>query len=152
MTTFTPTFVVLTCLLVVSACEPTARSLDGDGYSGVILEHSCDEGAKPWIPTREDIAKFEGALPHLIVTTERLAATPLRATLPRYRRRYAGQEVAGSRILCITFIHDESQSVRSGRWRTANRYGIVGGGYQVWSLKFDVDHERVVDIEFQAGE
>jgi hypothetical protein len=138
--------------LLAAGCGSTAREVVGDNYKGVVAEHPCTEGGVAWVPALNDIAHFERLLPDFIVATERLAATPLHTTLPLYRRRYAGENVGGSRIMCVTFIHEDTDAVRSGRWRTAERYGIVGGGYRVWSMKFDTERSRVLDVEFQPGE
>lgn len=138
--------------LVVFGCGPGVREIQGEDYVGVIVEHPCTEQGLVSVPTPGDVANFERKLPALIVSNERLAETPLRTTLPLYRRRYAGERVGPSRIMCITFIHEESRAVRSGRWRTAEAYGIVGGGYRVWSMKYDVGRGDVIEVEFQPGE
>lgn len=139
-------------VLVLSRCGAGVREVEGIGYVGMILNHPCEEDVRPWVPAPEDVADFEQRLPGLIESDDRFAATPLRSTVTRYRRRYNGQQSAGSKILCVTFIHEDSQAVKSGRWRTGNRFAIVGGGYRVWSMKFDTSRKAILDVEFQADE
>ncbi len=132
-------------VLLFDAPAAAGERVSGPGFDGVVM---MDVGPGSWMPTRSEIAELENALPADTSTAWNERKAPSARRLSEYRRQYVGRTQAQRRVIHVTFLHNDTTSVRSGEW--LQRLILVAGGGDMY-LSADYDPEVKALLSFSAN-
>ncbi len=102
------------------------------------------------MPTRREIMELEGALPPdtRSAWSERKITSPRR--LSEYKRQYIGRMQGQKRLIHVTFLHNSTDSVRSGEW-LQRVSGVVGGGDMYLYADYDADAKVLLSLAINSA-
>jgi hypothetical protein len=121
-------------------------AISGPGYEGVVLP--CSRGLEGcWVPTKEEVSRFERALATFCRSGECEGLHPL----SEYRRHYEGTSERNAKQIRALLFHQSTDYVRSGAWKTV-RVAFSGGAWLFLRAQYDVGTDRVLDVRPNAPE
>jgi hypothetical protein len=111
-------------------------------FDGVVMAHPEPGG---WVPTYQQIAELEAALPAYSSAELRRLNITLSRRLAQYKRQYLGRAEGGKRTIHVTFLHNEADEVKSGEWLD-RPVTVLGGGDRFLYAEYDADSKRFLSF------
>lgn len=128
---------VLLGLSLFAADSPAmgGERVSGPGFEGVVI---MEDMPGRWTPTRQQIAELETALPAYAAAELKRLKLTLSKSLSEYKRHYIGRVEGRRRTIHITFFHDKTDIVKSGKWLDGP-IRVLGGGDNFLYAEYDTD-------------
>jgi len=125
-------------LLGVSLLAADSRAMGGERVSGPSFEGviMMDDVSGRWMPTRQQIAELEAALPAYTAAELKRFKVTFSKRLSEYKRQYIGRVQGKRRTIHVTFLHDKTDIVRSGKWLDRPMM-MLGGGDSFLYAEYD---------------
>lgn len=145
-------FAAALAIAVAIVCIGTAANamgtrVSGPGYDGLVLDlPSAQKGVEVWIPSAEQIAEMERALPAYVKKYIKTHKVVLSRPVSKYKRHYVGVREAGRKLIGISFFSDRLDFVTSGSWLLRVGSG-GGGGDDDLGAVYDVDRKKFLLFE-----
>jgi len=135
---------VLLALSLAAADSPAmgGERVSGPSFEGVVM---MDDVPGSWMPTRQQVAKLEAALPAYAAAELKRLKVTLSKGLSEYKRQYVGRAEGGKRTIHVTFFHDKTDIVTSGKWLDRPMM-ILGGGDSFLYAEYDADAETFLSF------
>jgi len=126
--------------------EPLGALITTGSYEGVVV-HST-ESSDSWTPDQSDVRRFEAALDAYV---RQHPPVGLSEPLHRYKRRYLGGVKKGKRVLIVSFFHETTGIVTSGKWDRM-MIGVAGGGECYLRGWYEPTSDRILELSVNALE
>ena len=118
--------------------SPKGELVRASDFEGIILSFSADDirrGAEPWLISRLDVVAMERALKlHVAAHTNQFGFKA--AELPFFYREYIAEKSKGRRYIHVELFHRDC--VARSMWQY-ERFVIMGGGWNIWRIEFDIE-------------
>ncbi len=102
-----------------------------------------------WQPARADVLLFEQGLKSFLDRQPPARTTKIYRELGKYKRHYEGYIMNKRRMLVTSFYHESTDIVRKGEWKRAP-VGVLGGGDDYFTIKFDVERKEYREFWINA--
>jgi hypothetical protein len=121
-------------------------------FDGVIVDNSTRPQGTFWTPSEAQVLGLERALPAYVSATLRERNTNLPKRLSEYKRQYFGfVDQRRHRIIAVTFLHEATDAVTSGKWLHV-LMTVSGGGDHFLGARYDADAKVFREFWINAPE
>jgi hypothetical protein len=146
-----------------AAPEP-GTPVSGDGYEGVLLDAGLDsllpadgprvEQVRSFVPTEDDVARFEDALAGALATASNPSGegTPTAAEMAGYVRQYTGVAslVGDDRHLVVAGICESAATNGLHHWQSG-WIEVADGGTCFWDATMDLGTGEILTLGFHGS-
>lgn len=140
-------FILLVLGLLVSACSPVARNIQGENWvifaetlaeeQGIGSWLAADKTVEYWTPAEEDVIALQTGLASFLEENPdrfNVPDTPVWERLDEYNAQYTGLVLDGKRIIYANYLCDGAQL----EWQERFVF-VADGGDCFFQFQFDVD-------------
>jgi len=151
-------FLLVLSTFIIFSYSDKPKEIKTDNYSGIIFDKHPFNRSESFMPTEVEIHRLETLLEKRLVAVFGSDSdmskesygfkTKIIEDITKYKRRYFGiVNTVKKKIIYVEFVHPDI--ITNDSWKSP-KWGMDGGGYLFWSIRFNMESELFYDLWINA--